>query len=285
MAENTRKAKVQEVQKKRRAEKEGRFDRVTPSGLPTLEQCPRAWAIQRDYEKARKAHPDLPEDGVTYKMVFGTIFHKVMELGGYKPKEVYQTAVDSVGEDKLKYDYSYKNVKHLAQGVYGAVKVFLNNSASRPWREREKSGAKFELKCEGEFEGIKMAGIVDCIDSGVVSDLKTTTPSNKTWHGSQLTAYWMLARTQQEGIEDQARVVKVFRPSKPDGNSGVETLNLSAALNEPHVRRLIRLAKKIRDAMPKWEGDYRVIANNPSADRCRYCPARGTTACPETRTW
>lgn len=262
-----------------------RFNRVTPSGLPTLETCPRRWAIQRDYAMAREAHPDLPEDKPSYKMVFGSAFHRVMELGKFTQEGVDEATDEVVGGQTLEYDAAYRNSRDMARGVLGAARSFLASPASLPWRKRGKK-TKFEQKCEAEIEGIKAVGIVDCIDDGHVSDLKTTTPNSKVSYISQLTLYWGLARKKGLVKDDKdVSIVKVYRPRTPDGASGVKVETMSAGENWQHVRRLVRKAADLRDALPKWKGDYNRLAYNPNSGMCGYCPAKGTSACPGTRVW
>lgn len=262
-----------------------RFDRVSPSSLPTLEQCRRAWAIQRDYGKARKAHPDLPDDPPTYKMVFGTIFHKAVEKTAKSVRALRKITKDVLAEnaEPVKFDDYYPDAKSLAEGVGTALKGFLGDAASEPWKNRK--GAALEKDYETEIAGMPMYGIVDCIDgNGIVRDLKTTA-SNNIWHGSQLAAYWRLAADNKHKVESQACVVKVWRPRRPDGNTSTTEQYMDAKANQRHVERLAETAKRMRDDMPRWEKDYTAIEINPSAGRCAYCPARGTSACPERRTW
>lgn len=272
---------------------ESRFDRVSPSGLPTLEQCPRAYAIQRDYDAAREAHPDLPEDRRNYKMVFGSIAHKVVELNKTTSKEVHEITQDIVGEEgKLEFDSAYTSVLDLARGVFNAVKAFFDSTDSFPWKHQSKGHSTYkERKLEAEVEGMKVSGIVDCIHDGWIIDLKTTTPSNRTWYGSQLGAYWLLAKENypqgigEHHIYPDAKIVKLYRPRQPDSGSGVKSEIISAEKNEPHIRQLLRTAKVIRDRQDEWRKNYRMLAMNPNSGRCGYCPARGTSACPETRIW
>lgn len=267
---------------------DSRFDRVTPSGLSSLEGCPRKYAIQRDYAAARKVHKDLPEDPPTYKMVFGSIFHRVVELGKRTAEDIAKVAKDVLRkEGSLEFDDRYKGVDDLAKGVETCMGAFVVSPEAEPWT-RKRKGAKFEEKFETIIDGMPMLGIVDCItDKGEVLDLKTTSKSfgGRMWHGSQLTAYHMLAKENTEGIQDDAQVVKVYRPVKPDGATGVEGQWLPAAKNVPHVKRLVKMAKTIRDRQDEWQKDYTKIVYNPSCQMCPFCPAKGTSACPETRTW
>lgn len=263
---------------------EERFSKVSPSGLPTLEQCPRYYAIQRDYRAARKAHPDLPEDGKTVPLIFGSAFHKVVEDKCRNSEEVSKTLDGVLGGSDPEYDSVYSGRGDVVKGLLVALKAFLNSPESAPWRDD--SAKMVEERMEARVEGMKITGIVDCVDGdGQVIDIKTTTPRADSEYGSQLTAYWMLARANSEGIGDDAAVLKVFRPYGPKGKSGVASERLSAKANERHVRGLLRLAKRIGKTREKWSDDYTKLPCNPGAKRCRYCPARMTSACPETRRW
>lgn len=266
-----------------------RFSRVSPSSLPTLEQCERAFAIQRDYKAARKAHPDLPKDGddASVPMVFGSALHRVMEDGswmGRSSKAVRKSLDKVLGKSDPEYDSTYRNRNDLVGGLVVALKAFLSAPESAPWRDG--SARMVEQRVEAEIDGVKVSGFVDCVDEdGMVCDIKTTTPSADSDYGSQLTAYWMLAREAMEDVSDDACVVKVFRPYGPKGASGVQAEFLSAKANERHVRGLLAKARRIGETKKEWKSDYTRLPCNPAAKRCRYCPAKQTSACPETRRW
>ena len=244
----------------------------------------RAWAIHHNYDKARKAHPDLPEDGATVPMIFGSAFHKVVEDKAKNAKEIRKALDDVLGKSDPAYDSTYSGRDDVAKGLRVALNAFLADPQSAPWKDG--SARLVEKKLSAEIDGIPVRGIMDCIDGdGMVIDIKTTTPRAECDYGSQLTTYWLMARENMEGIQDRAKVLKVFRPWGPKGKSGVLAERLSAKANEKHVRRLLQKVWALRETKKTWQKDYNEIESNPSAKRCRYCPAQGTSACPETRRW
>lgn len=261
-----------------------RFGHTSPSGFTTLEQCPRKYAIQRDFEKAHATHPDMSTDTPTYKMVFGTVFHQAVEDGD-------DADVDAIAADKCAvldedaWDDYYKGHEAVALGVRNCLSEFYKSEYATPWLERD-DDTLIEESFDATIDGMEIRGKVDLITpEGHVTDLKTTNKSFPQWHGSQLCAYWMLAEANGVDVKPEASVIKIYRPRKPDGISGVEELQLDAELQKPHVLRLLGHARWMRDNEVKWQDDYTQIRNNPGCSHCRFCVARGTSACPETRTW
>lgn len=262
---------------------EERFERTSPSNLSTLAQCPRAYAIGRDYKRAKKAHKDLAPDAPNYKMRYGTSFHKAVEVPDSDIDDIVAAQCADIPDSG--WDAKYRTHEDVALGVRNALKAFNESELSKPWRKRTKK-TLVEKEMSATINGMPMKGVVDMItNKGEVVDLKTTSKSFRTWHGDQLTAYWLLAKENGVKVKDDARVIKIYRPRNPKASVEIEDETINVAVQEKRVRKLMDKAIWLRDNQATWQDDYTQIENNPNAAKCNYCVARGTSACPETRTW
>lgn len=264
-------------------ENRNRFDRVSPSSLATLAQCPRSYAIHRDHALAKKAHKDINDDPPNYKMRFGTIFHKAVEKPDEDIDELVAKECAVLGESA--WDSFYKSPDDIAVAIKKCVAYFRKHEVSKPWRKRTKK-TLIEQELKSEINGMKIKGVVDMItNKGEVVDLKTTSKSWPQWHGLQLGAYWLLAKLNGVKVQDEASVIKIYRPRGPKGGTGIDEERIDASKQETQINRLMEKAVWLRDNQATWETDYTKIESNPNANRCGLCCAKGTSACPETRIW